>query len=99
MNKTYLLTGGTGFLGSLLSIELIKRGDRVIFLGRSKNDKNFQERIETTLKTIEPSISLNNIKTAEIDLQKENLGLSESFIKPLSGKINAIWHLAANLSF
>ena len=29
MSKTYLLTGGTGFLGSLLSIKLIKKGDNL----------------------------------------------------------------------
>jgi thioester reductase-like protein len=46
MNKTYLLTGGNGFLGSLLSIELIKRGDKIIFLGRSKNNKSFEQRIK-----------------------------------------------------
>lgn len=94
MNKTYLLTGGTGFLGSLLAIKLIKNGDNIIFLGRPKNNENFRERIKKTLKSIEPGISLENITTIEIDFQKHNLGINESF-----RKIDAIWHLAANLSF
>lgn len=99
MSKTYILTGGTGFLGALLSIKLIKRGDRVIFLGRSKSGETFRKRIDNKLKFIEPDISLKNIKTIEVDLHKENLGLSEDFINQFSGKIDAIWHLAANLSF
>jgi len=99
MSKTYLLTGGSGFLGSLLSIELIRRGDRIIFLGRSKNGEAFQRRVENILEFIEPSIFLENIKTVEVDLYKENLGLSQNFLNQFSGKIDAIWHLAANLSF
>lgn len=99
MNKTYLLTGGTGFLGSLLSIELIKKGDKVIFLGRPKDDKSFEQRIKEKLQSIDPNISLNNIDTIEINLHKEDLGLSNDYINKFLGKIDAIWHLAANLSF
>ena len=86
-------------MGSLLSVELIKRGDKVIFFGRSKNGESFQKRIENKLKSIEPDISLKNTEIIEVDLHKENLGLSDDFIKQFSGKIDAIWHLAANLSF
>ena len=71
--KTYLLTGGTGFLGSLFSIELIKKGDKVIFLGRAKDDKSFEQRIKEKLQSIEPNISLNNLEIVEINLHKENL--------------------------
>ncbi len=99
MSKTYFLTGGTGFLGSLLAIELIKRGDKIIFLGRQKGGESLQKRTESKLKFIEPDISLKNIEIIEVDLHKENLGLSEDFINQFLGKIDAIWHLAANLSF
>jgi len=99
MPKTYLLTGGTGFLGSLLSIELIKRGYRVVFLGRSKNNESFQKRLEKILKSNEPNISLDKTEMIEIDLSKEQLGLTEEYIEKLTGKIDAFWHLAANLSF
>lgn len=97
--KTYLLTGGTGFLGSLLAIELIKRGDKVIFLGRAKNNKSFEQRIKEKLQSIDPNISLNNIEVIEIDLHKKDLGFSNDYTDRFSGKIDAIWHLAANLSF
>ncbi|MEK7575785.1 MAG: SDR family oxidoreductase, partial [Patescibacteria group bacterium] len=97
--KTYLLTGGTGFLGSLFSIELIKKRDKVIFLGRAKDDKSFEQRIKEKLQSIEPNISLNNLEIVEINLHKENLGISNGYTDRFSGKIDAIWHLAANLSF
>lgn len=99
MAKTYLLTGGTGFLGSLLSLELIKRGGNIIFLGRRKNGENFEKRIKNILKSIDSQFSTNNIETVEIDLYRNDLGLTEEFIDKFRGKISGIWHLAANLSF
>lgn len=99
MNKTYILTGGTGFLGSLLSVELIKRGDKVIFLGRGKNGETFDKRIRNTLKIIDSALSLDNIEVFEIDLNSKNLGLPENAIEKFKNKIDGIWHLAANLSF
>ena len=99
MNKTYLLTGGSGFLGSLLSAELIKKGDKVIFLGRSKDGQTFKERISDILKKTGPEINTDNITALEIDLQKKFLGLDEPAIENLAGRIDGFWHLAANLSF
>lgn len=99
MQKTYILSGGTGFLGSLLSTELIKRGNRIIFFGRAKNGESFQERMGKILKSIEPNIFLNNIQIIETDLTKKDLGLTKNFLEKINGKIDGIWHLAANLSF
>jgi len=92
MSKTYLLTGGTGFLGSILGVNLIKKGDRIIFLGRSKNGESLDKRLKKTL-------LLNKIESFEIDLNKRFLGLSEDILKQLSGRVDGLWHLAANLSF
>ncbi len=91
MEKTFLLTGGTGFLGSHLSIELLKKGCRIIFWGRSKNNENYKQRIKKTLKTIDPSVDLKNVLTIEGDFINDNINATQ--------KINAVWHLAANLSF
>lgn len=93
--KTYLLTGGTGFLGSLLSLELLAKGHTVIFLGRGKSDVNFEQRVRNILISIKSDIDLTNAVFVEADLQKDDLVLSlEDF-----ENIDAIWHLAANLSF
>lgn len=97
MPKTYFLTGGTGFLGSFLSAELLKKGNRIIFLGRSKDGVSFEKRIHQNLKNIDSSISLNNVKTIETDFQKNDLGIKET--DWVNEKIDGFWHLAASLSF
>jgi thioester reductase-like protein len=72
--KTYLLTGGTGFLGSLLSLQLLKKGNKIIFLGRSKNGEPFKNRIEKKLRNLGENVAFENIETLEIELSKKNLG-------------------------
>lgn len=99
MGKSYIVTGGTGFLGSLLSVELIKRGDKVIFLGRPNKDESFEKRIKKTINSVSPGLSLSNTSVFEIDLRKDDLGLSREYTDSLMGKVDGIWHLAANLSF
>lgn len=97
--KTYLLTGGTGFLGSTLAVELIKRGDRIVFLGRSTENITIQTRIKDILFKLDPILNLTNIEIIEGDITVTRLGLSDKILQNLNGKIDAIWHLAANLSF
>lgn len=98
--KTYLLTGGTGFLGSRLACEIIKGGDEVIFLGRSKDNFSLEQRVKDSLEKIYPEFEAKNIVVLESDLSKTDLGLSEVSLKYLrEKKIDAFWHLAANLSF
>lgn len=97
MNKTYLFTGGTGFLGSLLATNLIENGDRVVFIGRSKDGKFFRDRLKEKLNLKEDSL-FDSVVTLEVDLQEENPTLPKNNLDKL-GKIDGIWHLAANLSF
>jgi len=100
MGKTYLMTGGNGFLGSRLSCELIKRGDRIIFLGRSKSEISFKQRLVKSLFQISSDVIGYNFVVFETDQSKKYLGLKEEeldFIK--SNKIDGLWNLSANLSF
>ena len=99
MSRTYLLTGGTGFLGSFLSAELIKRGDRIVFMGRSRGGESFQDRIKKSLGFSGLEFSSDDLDTVEADLSKERLEFSDEDVKKFKGKIDGIWHLAANLSF
>lgn len=101
MSRTYLLTGGTGFLGTRLSLALLQRGDRVVFLGRSKDKKPLTDRIRANLATVNPSlVSQVAFDSLEVDLAQRDLGLAPKSIEGLKNTgVAGIWHAAANLSF
>ena len=90
--KTYLLTGGTGYLGSLLSLQLLKKGNKIIFLGRLKNGETFKNRIEKKMRNLGENVPFENIETLEIELSKKNPGLSEQTLSRLKNTVDAIWH-------
>jgi len=87
--KNFLITGGTGFVGSHLAEELIKRGDSVTILddlhsGKMTNLEKIKEKINFIKGDIRDHILLK-------DICKENDGIfhlaartsvQESFIKP-----------------
>ncbi|MEK7567966.1 MAG: SDR family oxidoreductase [Patescibacteria group bacterium] len=95
--KTYVVTGGTGFLGSRLSVDLLSEGNKVIFLTRAKNEHRAYDRVFSILKQIEPTIDKNLIQVIEVDLNMKNLLLHPEITK--LKEIDAVWHLSANLSF
>ncbi|PIR47176.1 MAG: hypothetical protein COV07_00690 [Candidatus Vogelbacteria bacterium CG10_big_fil_rev_8_21_14_0_10_45_14] len=94
----YILTGGTGFLGSLLGEELLRLGHEVIFLGRSRNDVLYEERQKSILLAINRDVRLEKASFLESDFHKKNLGLGEESIGTLRGS-DGFFHLAADLSF
>lgn len=97
--QTYLLTGGTGFLGIHLARELFKKGHKVIFLGRSQGSNSLRNRIYEKLSKFDLDLKPGDIIAYEINFSKDNLGLSAEIINFLKGNITATWHLAADLSF
>lgn len=99
MRKVYVLTGGSGYLGSLMVVEILKKGDKVVLFGRGKNGLSFRERIDDIISKIYPAYPKENIQTIETDLQKDNLGLEDKEIFKLKNRVSGFWHLAANLSF
>ena len=95
MSKTYIVTGGTGFLGTQLSKKILKDNNVIIFIGKSKNDVSFSERINFLF----PEFNDEQIKCIEADLEKiETSSLIEQ-VYAISKRIDGVWHLAANLSF
>jgi len=65
-------------------------------LGRAKNEIPFEKRVKEALKKLDPTVSAENITALETNLQKKYLGIKNP---QELGKIDAIWHLAADLSF
>ena len=95
MNKIYLITGGTGFIGSQISKKIIDDGNKIILIGRRKGEKSFSDRILEQYS----GYNLKLIESLEVDLETiEPDDLVQNILR-LTNKIDGIWHLAANLSF
>lgn len=99
--KTIFITGATGFVGSNLACELLKRGYQLKLLVRGKN---VQERIDSLFgQLFEDSEKYKKVKQRlEIikgDITEENLGISNQDMNKLSGEVGTVFHCAASVSF
>jgi len=102
MSKTILLTGGTGFLGSYLGYEFLKKGSHVIYLAREQRGRSAKERVEALINAIDPDFLKSGIASYEIwsgDVTQPNIGQSNEIISKWNGKIDEVWHCAAVLHF
>ena len=75
------LTGGTGFIGSFLAVELLKRGYFLIFLGRSTNKLSASDRIRQILAW--HNYTGNNFEVIDGQLTEYHFGLSDEQYKYL----------------
>jgi nucleoside-diphosphate-sugar epimerase len=85
------LTGATGFVGKKLAEGLLADGHKLYILCRSA------VKVETFLS--EMPESKGEIVCLQGDLQKDDLGFTEMQKANLKGEIDAIYHMAAYLSF
>lgn len=104
MNKTILLTGATGFLGSHLIPELTRHNFKVICLIRPQKNKAPSVRLQEIAAGIcsgqeQAEDILTRIDIAEGDLSQHNLGLSEQAYRTLQDSVDHIFHCAAMTSF
>ncbi len=91
--KYVLLTGATGFLGSHILRELLRRKLRVICLVRS------EEKLKSVLKYYFPKEhEYFRYKVRIGDIKKPNFGLSDEDYGVLLGKVDMVIHTAANVS-
>ncbi|WP_163102586.1 SDR family NAD(P)-dependent oxidoreductase [Peribacillus alkalitolerans] len=86
------ITGATGFLGSNLVKKLVEEHHDVYVLVRNQN------RLETLYKKLSVD-QIKKIHVIEGELSKEYLGIHASTLQKLMGKVDAIYHMAAFLSF
>ncbi|NLF39614.1 SDR family oxidoreductase [bacterium] len=102
MNRTILLTGGTGFLGSHLGYQFLKRGGRVIYLARGNRGHSARQRVELLLRHLDPDHARTCPGSFEIwegDVTQPGLGLDQDAVARWRGKIDEVWHSAAVLHF
>ena len=93
MSRTYIVTGATGFLGSRLSVALLKQGHTLIFLGRSLGNASLKNRLLEQFAVLGYKADPRLIETVEGDITTVDHAVFGA------RSVDGIWHLAANLSF
>ena len=97
----FLVTGGTGFIGSHTAVELLKRGFRVVLLCRPGKNKTAKERVNGLLDwfQMQGRKELPGLEVVEGFLDRPNLGLTDGRYNYLSETVDEIVHCAADTTF
>jgi long-chain acyl-CoA synthetase len=98
-----LLTGATGFLGMEVLARVIEQTDKdVIALVRADDDAAAQARVDEMLTTlVEPAARPRDgrVRALAADLEAPGLGLSPVARERIAGRVSAVVHCAASISF
>ncbi|MGB9936641.1 MAG: SDR family oxidoreductase [Methanobacterium sp.] len=101
MNKSILLTGANGFLGTQIAFRLLKdSGDKIIVLIRGKTKEDAINRLRRSwweFPELTKEIS-DKIKVLHGDITQNNLGLEKEEYRELSRTITHVIHSAADWS-
>ncbi len=96
----FFLTGGTGFLGSHLAVELLKRKYRVILLARHLKGLSARKRVDQVLDGLGlPAADRRDLQVIEGSLPAPRFGLPEDDFLKLSREVDEIIHCASDTSF
>lgn len=96
----FFLTGGTGFLGSHIGAELLRRGHEVTFIARGDRHLSAAERIDRILRW--QGASPDDRRRARVvvgELTAPGLGMEAEQRRTLQGTIDQIVHCASDTSF
>lgn len=95
-----VLTGATGFVGSLVLERLIARGSSVVALVRADSDDEALARlVKLAERTWGDSSMLSGVQAIAADLESEGLGLEPAAYRELAARAGAIVHCAASVRF
>ncbi|MCP5102514.1 MAG: NAD-dependent epimerase/dehydratase family protein [bacterium] len=97
----FLVTGGTGFIGSHTAMELLKRGYRVVLLCRPGENKTASERVNRLLNwfQMQGRKELSKLEVVEGFFNRPNFGLTDRRYAYLSETVDEIVHCAADTAF
>ncbi|OHA21941.1 MAG: hypothetical protein A2W52_01530 [Candidatus Taylorbacteria bacterium RIFCSPHIGHO2_02_49_25] len=98
--KKYLLTGGTGFLGTFLAKGLLEKGAHLYFLVRQKSGRDSRFYVQAQLKRVGlQSQFFSQVHIVSGDTTKQNCGIDREWFINHHSDINAIWHIAGLVDF
>ncbi len=96
----FFLTGGTGFLGSHIAVELLKRGYRVCILARPGQRGSARDRVGELLDWLGlPAGGRQGLRVVEGDITRPGLGVEAETMRGLLQETDEIIHCASNTSF
>ncbi len=99
--REVLLTGATGFVGRFFLRELLRQNDRLIVhcLVRAESAEHGFARLRDALERAEiwEEEWTSRLRVVPGDVFQEHFGLSESVFDGLCQRIDAVYHLAANV--
>ncbi|MBI4689075.1 MAG: SDR family oxidoreductase [Nitrospirae bacterium] len=99
---TIFFTGATGFLGRYFAATLLKQGNKILFLARSKGNISAKQRIDNILSFIYPDILQlkDHYSVVEGDVTKRNFGIpAADYERLLDSGIDEVWSVAGSISF
>ncbi|NWF56365.1 MAG: SDR family oxidoreductase [Syntrophaceae bacterium] len=95
-----LLTGATGFLGSHIAAEMLRRGFSLWVLCRPKKQLTGQERFRRILDWLREEIPApSKVRVVEGHLEQPRFGLDERQYSEMLSQVDEIVHCASNTSF
>lgn len=101
--RKVILTGGTGFVGAFLSVQLIREEFGVIFLARGKHGAPPEKRIRRIIKFVAPDLEEEferHCSVVSCTLTNSGLGMTAESLDDLKAlKPEALFHCAASVDF
>jgi nucleoside-diphosphate-sugar epimerase len=97
-NNVIFLTGGTGFLGSHMAVQLLKRGHHVILLCRPKDGLSARQRIERLFKWFNFADG-QRLRVIEGEVVEPRFGLDDQTYTYLLENTDEVCHCLAETSF
>ena len=99
-STVFFLTGGTGFIGSHIASELLRRGYPVILLARPDKEKTGEERAQRLMQWLGmDEQNLSRLQIIEGHMDEPRFGMEASRYKALTEGIDEVIHCASNTSF
>ncbi|MEU3601904.1 thioester reductase domain-containing protein [Streptomyces sp. NPDC006798] len=92
-----LLTGGTGFVGARLCVELLRRTDGpVICLVRAESVARAEQRMRSAVEALGEDVPvLPRMRAVPADLSSARLGLDEGAYRTLAEEVDSVYHCGA----